>query len=217
MANTERNKERQKDKVIVRQILKETCGNNLVIGALLPYTHSCSDVQCTISFSALLVGNIVGRGSFLLKKFMACLLDKVRSAVCCLRICLQLVPSHSLSILFSFPLTHSRSYTMCLSVALAHIWHLPFLWADWKLQKVGQQQQQQTQLERDLATWYFIWMQWPHLNPTSNCDVTARHARRREYPVRVTEKCLSMSLRLFFFWNWNRHKKLKICWIIRSY
>lgn len=183
------------------QILKETCGNNFVIGELLLYMYCFYAVQCTISFSALLVGNIVGRGSFLLKKFMACLLDKVRSAVCCLRICLQLVPSHSLSAFFP-SLSLSPILALCLSVALAHIWHLPFLWADWKLQKVGQQQQQQTQLERDLATWYFIWMQWPHLNPTSNCDVTARHARRREYPVPVTEKCLSMSLRFFFSWFW---------------
>lgn len=99
------------------QILKETCGNNFVIGELLLYMYCCYAVQCTISFSALLVGNIVGRGSFLLKKFMACLLDKVRSAVCCLRICLQLVPSHSLSLLFCFPLTlsHSSSLTICRS------------------------------------------------------------------------------------------------------
>lgn len=96
------------------QILKETCGNNLVIGELLPYMYSCYAVQCVISFSALLVGNIVGRGSFLLKKFMACLLDKVRSAVCCLRICLQLVPSHSLSAFF-LALSLYRSLSICRS------------------------------------------------------------------------------------------------------
>lgn len=115
MANTERNKERQKDKVIVMQILKENCGNNLVIGELLPYMYSCYAVLCTISFSALLVGNIVGRGSFLLKKFMACLLDKVRSAVCCLRICLQLVPSHSPS-----PFFPALSLSLFVYLSLSH-------------------------------------------------------------------------------------------------
>lgn len=84
--------------------MKRTCGKKFCI-ITYTYAHDYYIKVFVISLSALRLPRPVELLAY--KTLWPSLLDKVRSAVCCLRICLQLVPSISRSLSLSVSLSHT--------------------------------------------------------------------------------------------------------------